>query len=950
MREQVPVFRSCNEKARPSFRVLGIRGEGLFLYPGNNRYNNRYKAEGCMKSWHTRTIEATLEEFRTNAELGLTSEEAERRLEEYGPNTLKGKKPKSLFRRFFEQFNDFLIYILIAAAVVSVLLGEISDAIIILVVVLINAIVGVIQESKAEKAIEALKKLSSPRALVVRDGRQTEVKAEEVVPGDLVVVDAGRVLPCDLRWTETVNLKVEEASLTGESVPAEKDASFLGEEEAPLGDRLNMGYLSTTATYGRGRGIAVATGMSTELGNIAEMLEAEPEEATPLQKKLDDFGKKLGTGILILCGFMFLLGLGEEFIRYGVIAQGSVFELFLTSVSLAVAAIPEGLPAIVTIVLAIGVQLMSKEKAIVRKLPAVETLGSVTMICSDKTGTLTRNKMSVTAFASDGLDGAAAGLDPSREAHRLLLETMALCNDATIGAGPEGSQAGGSASHVTQATGDPTEIALLELAKEHGIEQTALLLAAPRVGEVPFDSVRKMMSTVHERGGERFIMTKGAVDRLLGKCTRYYRDGRVLPLDDAARSAILASSDTMAAQALRVLGAAWRPLADGEEVSGESVESDLIYLGAVGMMDPPRLEVRDSVAACRKSGIGVAMITGDHKATALAIARELDIASDENDALSGTEIDQLDDAQLAEKVRHVRVFARVSPEHKVRIVKAFRSIGHVVSMTGDGVNDAPSLKAADIGVAMGITGTDVAKGAADMILADDNFATIVRAIETGRNIYNNIRKAVLYLISCNAGEIIVVFTAVLFGFPIPLLPIHILWVNLVTDTFPALALGMDPGDPAVINEKPRDPKESLFARGGTSSLIMNGIVIGALALSAFFIGMNRATVEGLTGDAALKLARTMAFATLSLSQLFHAFNLRHPTRSLFSIGIFGNRYLVGAFAAGCLLQVLVIMIPPFAGFFKVTGLGAMDWLIVLLLAVFTITLNEVVKVFKRRKL
>jgi Ca2+-transporting ATPase len=887
-----------------------------------------------MKSWHAGTIESVLDELKANAEVGLTSEEAGRRLKVYGPNKLAGKKPKSLLRRFLEQFNDFLIYILIAAAVISILLGEVSDAVIILIVVLINAIVGVIQESKAEKAIEALKKLSSPRALVVRGGTQMEIPAEEVVPGDLVVVDAGRLLPCDLRWTEAINLKVEEASLTGESVPVEKDKSFVAEEETSLGDRLNMGYLSTTATYGRGRGIAVATGMDTVLGSIAEMIEAEPEEATPLQKKLEDFGKKLGTGILILCGFMFLLGLGEELIRYGVIAKGSVFELFLTSVSLAVAAIPEGLPAIVTIVLAIGVQLMSKEKAIIRRLPAVETLGSVTMICSDKTGTLTRNKMSVTAFASDGFAGTAAELDPSRKAHRLLLEAMALCNDATIGA---------------VSTGDPTEIALLELAKEHGVEQAGLLRAAPRIGEVPFDSARKMMSTVHEREGERFIMTKGAVDRLLGKCTHYYRDGRELPLDDDARSSILASSDAMAAQALRVLGAAWRPLSDGEEVLGESAENDLIYLGAVGMIDPPRLEVRDSIAACRRSGIGVAMITGDHKATALAIARDLDIASDETDALSGTEIDLLDNAQLAEAVRHVRVFARVSPEHKVRIVKAFRSIGHIVSMTGDGVNDAPSLKSADIGVAMGITGTDVAKGASDMILADDNFATIVRAIETGRNIYNNIRKAVLYLISCNTGEIITVFTAILFGFPIPLLPIHILWVNLVTDTFPALSLGMDPGDPSVINEKPRDPKESLFSRGGASSLIMNGIIIGALALSAFFIGMRRASIEGLSGDAAVTLARTMAFACLSLAQLFHAFNLRHPTKSLFSIGPFSNHYLVGAFIVGGLLQVLVITIPLFADFFKVAVLGVTDWLIVLLLAVFTITLNEIVKIFRRRK-
>ncbi|HNX73410.1 MAG TPA: cation-translocating P-type ATPase [Spirochaetales bacterium] len=925
-------------------------------------------AETNTKSWHTKSIEETVDELRTNAETGLSSAEAQKRLELYGPNRLKEKRRKSTFVLFLEQFNDYLIYILIAAAVISILLGEVSDALIILVVVLINAIVGVVQESRAEKAIEALKKLSAPHALVVRDGRQEEIDAAEVVPGDLIVIDAGRAIPCDLRWIEAVNLKVDEASLTGESVPVEKDATYIAQEDAALGDRINMGYLSTTATYGRGKGIAVATGMDTELGNIAEMLESEPQEQTPLQVKLDEFGKKLGTGILILCGVMFVLGLGEELIKTGIIPLGSVFELFLTSVSLAVAAIPEGLPAIVTIVLAIGVQVMSKENAIVRRLPAVETLGSVTMICSDKTGTLTRNKMSVTAFASDGIEGEVAQLNIDRKAHRLLLEAMALCNDATIGEQTDGAKEGGAkvsgsvqsgnsaqATGAVQATGDPTEIALLEMAQKYGIEKARLLEKMPRIGEVPFDSERKMMSTIHAvPSGEadsagRVIMTKGAVDQLLKKCDRYYFEGKELPLDDSARAMILASCDAMAVKALRVLGAAYRPLAPDEPAQGEALESNLCYLGAVGMIDPPRLEVRDSIAICRKSGIGVAMITGDHKATALAIARELGIAQSMEEALSGPEIDQLSDAQLAEKAKHVRVFARVSPEHKVRIVKAFKANGHIVSMTGDGVNDAPSLKVADIGVAMGITGTDVAKGAADMILTDDNFATIVRAVETGRNIYNNIRKAVLYLVSCNVGEIVAVFSAVLVGFPIPLLPIHILWTNLVTDTFPALSLGMDPGDPNVINEKPRDPNEGLFARGRMQSLVLNGILIGVLALAAFFIGDARARVEGYSGDFVVQLGRTMAFATLSLSQLFHAFNLRNQTKSIFQIGLFSNRSLVGAFVVGLLLQVLVIAIPPAAAFFKVTTLGWVDWLIVTALAVFPITVNEIVKVFLRRR-
>ena len=946
-------------------------------------------AETSTKLWHTKSTQETIDELRTNAENGLSSSEARKRLEQYGPNRLKEKKRKSTFMLFLEQFNDYLIYILIAAAVISILLGEVSDALIILVVVLINAIVGVVQESRAEKAIEALKKLSAPHAIVIRNGRQEEIDAAEVVPGDLIVIDAGRAIPCDLRWIETVNLKVDEASLTGESVPVEKNASYIAQEDAALGDRINMGYLSTTATYGRGKGIAVGTGMQTELGNIAEMLESEPQEQTPLQVKLDEFGKKLGTGILILCGVMFVLGLGEELIKTGVIPLGSVFELFLTSVSLAVAAIPEGLPAIVTIVLAIGVQIMSKENAIVRRLPAVETLGSVTMICSDKTGTLTRNKMSVTAFASDGIEGDVAQINMNRKAHRLLLEAMALCNDATLGGQIKGEQtiggqikgkqtigeqtigeqaeAGLKSGNAVQATGDPTEIALLEIAQKYGIEKGSLLARMPRIGEVPFDSERKMMSTIHavpagdtslegavSSSGEaaassRVIMTKGAVDQLLKKCDRYYFEGKELPLDDSARANILASCDAMAVRALRVLGAAYRPLAPDEPSQGEALETHLCYLGAVGMIDPPRLEVRDSIAICRKSGIGVAMITGDHKATALAIARELGIAQSMEDALSGSEIDQLSDAQLAEKAKHVRVFARVSPEHKVRIVKAFKANGHIVSMTGDGVNDAPSLKVADIGVAMGITGTDVAKAAADMILTDDNFATIVRAVETGRNIYNNIRKAVLYLVSCNVGEIVAVFSAVLVGFPIPLLPIHILWINLVTDTFPALALGMDPGDPNVINEKPRDPNEGLFAHGRMQSLILNGALIGALALAAFFIGDARAHVEGFSGDFVVQLGRTMAFATLSLSQLFHAFNLRNQTKSIFQIGLFSNRSLVGAFVVGLLLQVLVIAIPAAAAFFKVTTLGWVDWLIVVALSVFPITINEIVKVFLRRK-
>jgi P-type Ca2+ transporter type 2C len=900
-----------------------------------------------MELWHARTVEELVSSLGVEPSAGLDSAEARRRLERYGPNRLAAKKGKSIFIRILEQFQDFLIYILLAAAIVSILLGEASDAIIILLVVVINAVVGVIQESKAEKALEALKKLSAPKAVVLRDGTPREIESDQVVPGDVVLIEAGRVIPCDLRWIEAVNLKTEEASLTGESVPVEKRADIVVEADAPLGDRINMGYSSTLATYGRGLGLAVGTGMDTELGRIASMLEEEEQEETPLQRKLDDFGKKLGIAILSLCGAMFALAVGEELLKTGAVPKGDLFEFFLTSVSLAVAAIPEGLVAIVTIVLAIGVQLMSKEKAIVRRLPAVETLGSVTMICSDKTGTLTRNKMTVVAWSADGKSGEAASVDPSEPGRKLFLEAFALCNDASLG------KKGVSGCDDAAATGDPTEIALLELANDKGLCKEDLLVISPRLGELPFDSDRKMMSTVHEIDGERLVLTKGAADRLLERCVRVMRDGREEVLDAALKAAILAESDAMAGKALRVLGAAYRKLGRGEDpetaaaAGSASLEKDLVFLGIAGMIDPPRLEVRPAIEVCRRSGIGVAMITGDHKATALAIARDLGIAQGADEALSGHEIDALGDAELAARSGTVRVFARVSPEHKVRIVKAFRAAGNVVSMTGDGVNDAPSLKAADIGVAMGVTGTDVAKGASDMVLADDNFKTIVRAIEEGRNIYNNIRKAILYLLSCNVGEVLSVFSAVLVGTYLPLLPVHILWINLVTDTFPALALGMDPGDPDIIKEKPREPKESLFAHGGARFMALNGIYVGAITIAAFWIGMARAENLGMGEEASLGFARTMAFCVLSICQLFHAFNLRNRRKSLFSIGVFSNLWLVGAFVLGLVLQCTIVLVPGLASFFKVQVLDGVEWLIVFGLAASPILVNEIVKLIRR---
>ena len=878
-----------------------------------------------------KTIEEVLKELESNPITGLSEKEVELKREKFGLNQLATKKPKTLIAMFFAQLNDILIYILLAAAVISALLGETSDAIIIAIVIFINATVGIIQESKAEKALDALKKLSTPKAVVKRDGQLKEIPSEEVVPGDVIIIDAGRYVPCDLRLLEAANLKVEESALTGESVPVDKDASLvLNSEDTALGDQKNMLFMSTLATYGRGVGVAVSTGMNTQIGKIAKMLDEKVDNETPLQRKLAELGKYLGIGALLICALMFVVG---------VLQKRDLFEMLLTSISLAVAAIPEGLPAIVTIVLAMGVQKMIKENAIVRKLPAVETLGSVNIICSDKTGTLTQNKMTVTKFYVDGYLGNIDTLNINDSEHKLLLENLILCNDATYS---ESSK-----------TGDPTEIALLEAGVNYNIFKDELEKSHQRIDEVPFDSDRKLMTTVNKYADEYYVMTKGAIDNLLTLCTKAYIKGNIVEITQSIKDEIFAASMKMSDNALRVLGAAYKIL-PSSHVEIDSLENDLILIGMVGMIDPPRLEVKDSISLCRNSGIKTVMITGDHKSTAFAIAKELDITNDPAAVLSGSELDKISEDELNSKIENISVFARVSPEHKVKIVKALKSKGNIVSMTGDGVNDAPSLKTADIGVAMGITGTDVAKGAADMILIDDNFSTIVAAIREGRNIFTNIKKTIVFLLSCNLGEIVALFLAILLGWATPLRPIHILWVNLITDTLPALALGIDPGDPDVMKYKPRNPKDSLF-KGATLNLLLNGLLIGILTLTAFIVGLKYYSgttnvfplfPKNLSEDA-LRHAQTMAFVVLSVSQLVHSLNMRNEKKSIFQIGLFSNKYLIGSIIFGILLQDFIITIPILAKVFSVHDLSLMDWGFVTIISLMPLFFNEIAKIFKR---
>ena len=869
--------------------------------------------------WFNKASQDILQKFNVDLNTGLSELEAKKRLEEHGENKLNSQKKKSIFQLFLSQINDVMIYILLGAAILSAFMKEYSDAVIILIVILINALIGVIQESKAEKSLEALKKLSTPKAIVKREGNIKEIPSEEVVVGDIVILAAGRYIPADLRLIESSNLKIDESAFTGESVPAEKNSNVLNStENIPIGDQLNMAFMSTLVTYGRGIGVVINTGMSTEIGKIADLLNKEDDNTTPLQKRLASLGKTLGFGAVGICILIFIISMfqGRDW-----------FEMLLTAISLAVAAIPEGLPAIVAIVLAIGVQRMIKQNSIIKKLPAVETLGSVNIICSDKTGTLTLNVMTIKKCCINNKILSIDDCNLANHDTKLLFEGMILCNDATSKNGSK--------------TGDPTEIALLDAGIKFDLYKEDLNSLHERVNEVPFDSDRKLMTTVNKYETQFKVFTKGAIDNLLKLSNKILLNGEIIDFTQDKKDEILKFSNLMSDGALRVLGLGYKDI-ENESISLNSLEKNLVFVGLMGMIDPPRQEVKPSIALCKQAGITPIMITGDHKNTAFAIASELGIAGNLNECMIGSEIDTYSDEDFNKIVNNYKIFARVSPENKVKIVKAFKSHGNIVSMTGDGVNDAPSLKAADIGVAMGITGTDVAKGAADMILTDDNFTTIVSAVEEGRNIYNNIRKSIMFLLACNLGEIVALFIAILFNLNPPLLPIHILWVNLITDSFPALSLGVDPHDSSVMEDPPRDPKESLFANHMGLFLALNGVLIGTVTLIAFKIG------ERLYMDS-LVHAQTLAFVVLSFSQLFFSLSMRSKEKLLLRIGLFTNKSLLASILLGILIQFFIIIVPFFAQLFNVFTLNVRDWILVTLISLIPFIVNELFKLIKYHK-
>ncbi len=906
------------------------------------------------KNWFSKSVEEVKNELTTDLEKGLTDEEVIRQREKYGTNELKAQKKKSLFIKFLEQFKDFMIIVLIIAAIVSGVVGYmegegITDSIIILIVVIVNAIIGVAQEAKAEKSLEALQKLSSHSAKVMRNGTLVVVPSKELVPGDIVILDTGDFVPADLRIIESANLKSQESSLTGESVPVEKNQEVIKDEKVGIGDRVNMLFSSSLITYGRGKGIVVETGMNTEVGKIAGIINDTVKSETPLQTKLNKLGKTLGIVALVICAVIFGIGLlyGKEPI-----------DMFMTAVSLAVAAIPEGLAAVSTIVLAIGVQRMVKKHAIVKKLPAVETLGSSTVICSDKTGTLTQNKMTVKKVFYDGklVNIEDIKQEEIKDDLEKLVYVSMLCNDTKVGKDNE-------------LTGDPTETALVDMgfALEFKPELFEML---PRVTEIPFDSDRKLMTTIHKLNDKYIVYTKGGVDELLKRCNKYILNNELKSDLDSYKLTIYKYNEEMAKNALRVLAMGYKELdhmPSEEEV--KNMESDLIYIGMVGMIDPPREEAKLAVEKCKTAGIKTVMITGDHKITATAIAKTLGILEDESEAITGAELEEMSDEDLTKNIRKYSVYARVSPEHKVRIVKAWQANGEIVSMTGDGVNDAPALKTADIGCAMGMVGTDVAKEAADVILTDDNFATVVSAVEEGRRIYDNILKAIQFLLSSNVGEIIVLFVAILitpllsqiFGIDVkliePLLPIHILWVNLVTDSLPALALAVDPAEKDIMKRKPLKPGKGIFTKDMTWRIVYQGIMIGLITLAAFVIGLatpdnslpevyNDQGVRLSNEEVKVEIGQTMAFTVLALSELVHVFNIRNNKKSIFKTKVFNNSKLVLAIGVSAALMLVILLVPSLRHIFSIPVLPIGNIVEIILLVFAPLVIVELFKLFK----
>lgn len=874
--------------------------------------------------YYNLTSEQTLEKL-TSQTTGLTDAQVKERQAQYGPNVLEAKKHTTLLQKFIAQFKDLMIVILMVAALVAMFAGEVSDALIIFLVVILNAVFGVFQEAKAENAIDALQEMTTPYSRVRRNGEILQVKSDELVPGDIVLLEAGDIVPADMRLLSANSLKVEEAALTGESVPVDKDAAVMTETEPPLGEQHNLCFMNTSVTYGTAEAVVFATGMNTQVGHIATMLDEVDNSVTPLQKNITHLSKVLTVLILIIAVVIFVFGV--------VTGRESVLDMLLTAISLAVAAIPEGLPAIVTITLALGTQAMAKRHALVRKLPAVETLGTTEIIASDKTGTLTQNKMTVEQLytpQTDLVKASAFEISPETK----LTQIMILANDSQET--PDGL------------VGDPTETALIQYYLDRGLDITQVQKAFPRVDSIPFDSERKMMSALVENNGQTYLMTKGAVDEILRQATQIEENGEIRPLTKADKEKILKVNHDLALQALRVLGFAYKPLTDTtKEKTAENYENDLIFVGLIGMIDPERPEAKDAVAEAKSAGIRPLMITGDHKDTARAIALRLGIITPEDTSgvITGRELDAMSDEELKQNVGRYSVYARVAPEHKVRIVKAWQSHGKIVAMTGDGVNDAPALKTADIGVGMGITGTEVSKNASDIVLADDNFATIILAVREGRKVFANIQKAIQYLLSANLGEVLTLFMMTMLNWSI-FAPVQILWINLVTDTFPAIALGIEKGEKNIMQQKPRGSKSNFLSNGVGSSIIYQGLLEGLLTLGVYWIALNypfHHTSAQIHAD-----ALTMAYATLGVLQLFHAFNSKSIHGTIFRKETFNNKYFNLAVISSAILLAMTIFVPAFNQTFHVTTLALQQWLIVLGAGVLMVLIVEVVKFFQRR--